>query len=189
MSDLFQTREKIEKGAEWRGELNVSLDDEMQTLQCRQLRDPEFWEVMSQIDTDELEALQADLPEEKMEELADLRERDEDLDPEEEERLQELQAEIEEEDIDLFDVISQETYKGIKQAAVYGVEPDQEDIQYALAEHAGEINDMYGGTSSDEARQWVNDHVIKPMFERSTDFVSFSVGVKVLTETIGDTKN
>lgn len=188
MSDLFETREKVEKGAEWRGDITVSIDGETQTLTCRQLRDPEFWEVMSQVDTDELEELQADLPEDKMDELRDLREQDE-LTDEEESRLEALQEEIEEEDIDLFDVISKETYNGIKQAAIYGVEPDQADIQYALTEHVEEINEKYGRTSSDEARQYVNDHVIEPMFERSTDFVSFSVGVKVITETIGDTKN
>jgi hypothetical protein len=190
MSDLFETRQKVEEGANWRGDITISVDGDTQTLSCRQLRDPEFWEVMSDIDTDELEDLQGDLPEDKMSELRDLREKDEgELDEAEQERLESLQDEIEEEDIDLFDTISRETYAGINTAAIYGTEPDQSDIQYALAEHADEINEKYGGTSSEEARQWVNDHVIKPMFERSTNFVSFSVGIKVLTETIGDTKN
>lgn len=188
MSDLFETRQKVEEGAEWRGDITVSVDGETQDLTVRQLRDPEFWNVMSAVDTDELENLQADLPEGKMEELRDLRERD-NLDDEEATRLANLQEEIEEEEINLFDTISRETYEGIKQAAKYGVEPDSSDIQYALAEHADKINDLYGGTSSDEAKQYVNDHIIDPMFERSTNFVSFSVGVKVLTETIGETKN
>lgn len=188
MSDLFETRQKVEEGAEWRGDITVSVDGETQELTVRQLNDPEFWEVMSQVDTDELEELQADLPEEKMEELDDLRSADE-LDADEEQRLEELQEEIEEEDFDLFDTISLDTYRGIQKAAIFGVEPDEQDVRYALAEHTEEINEKYGGTSSDEAREYVNDHIVKPMFENSTDFVSFSVGVKVLTETIGDTKN
>lgn len=188
MSDLFEVRQKVEEGAEWRGDITVVIDGDQRNLTVRQLRDPEFWEVMSQVDTDELESLQADLPEDKMEELRDLRESD-DLDEDEEERLEELQDEIENQDINLFDKISRETYEGIKQAAKYGIEPDKSDVQRALGEFTEEIREKYGGSSSDEAREYLNDHHIAPMMERSTDFVSFSVGVKVLTETIGDTGN
>jgi len=188
MSDLFDVRQKVEEGAEWRGDITVAIDGEQKNLTVRQLRDPEFWEVMSQVDTDELEELQADLPEDKMEELRELRDSD-DLTDEEADRLEALQNEIEEEDSNLFEKISKETYDGIKQAAVYGVEPDGEDIQQALAEYTEQIREKYGGSSSDEARQFINDHHISPMMERSTDFVSFSVGIKVLTETIGDTGN
>lgn len=188
MSDLFDVRQKVEEGAEWRGDITVAIDGEQKNLTVRQLRDPEFWEVMSQVDTDELEELQSELPEDKMEELRDLRESD-DLSDEEADRLEELQNEIEQEDINLFERISKETYEGLKQAAVYGVEPDGEDIQQALTQFTEEIREKYGGSSSEEARQYVNDHHIEPMMERSTDFVSFSVGIKVLTETIGDTGN
>ena len=188
MSDLFEAREKTEKGAEWRGSINVDIDGEAHELTVRQLRDPEQWEVMQDIDLDELEELQQTLPEEKMEELQDLQEAD-NLDDEEERRLENLQAEIEEEDIDLFSTLSFDTYEGLKTAAQYGVEPDQADIRQALAGHTEEVQEKYGGTSNEDAKQYVNDHVIKPMIERSTDFTSFAIGVKVLGETLGDTKN
>lgn len=188
MSDLFGVRQKVEQGAKWRGTITVSIDGEQQELTVRQLRDPEFWEVMADIDTDELEALQDSLPEDKMEEFRELREADE-LDEEEQERLEALQTQIEEEEVDLFDVVSLDTYNGIQQAAIYGVEPDQEDIQRALTRHTEEIREKYGGSSSEEAQQYINDHQIRPMFNEATDFVSFAVGIKVLTETIGDTGN
>lgn len=188
MSDLFEAREKTEKGAEWRGTINVDIDGETHELTVRQLVDPEFWEVMTYIDTDELAELQADLPEEKMDEFQDLQTKDS-LTDEEEQRLEELTEEVEEEDIDLFDALSYETYKGIKLAAEYGVEPDEEDIRTALTQHTAEISDQYGGTSNDEARQYVNDHVIKPMIENSTDFTSFAIGVRALGETLGDEGN
>lgn len=188
MSDLFEARAKTEQGAEWRGNINVSINGDQHDLTVRQLRDPEQWEVMAKVDTDELESLQSELPEEQMEEYRDLSEKD-NLNDDEEERLEELQAEVEESDINLFDTLSFETYKGLKQAAKYGVEPDEEDVRTALTEHTDAIAENYGGTSHDEAEQYVNDNVIEPMIENSTDFTSFAIGVKVLGETLGDTKN
>jgi len=189
MSDLFEARRKTEDAANWRGSINVSIDgDGTDNLTVRQLYDPEFWEVMSQIDTDELEELQADLPEDKMERFRELQNADE-LSDEEDKELSELQNEVEEEDINIFEVLSYETYQGIKTAAKYGVVPDESDIQMALTEHTADIADQYGGTSHDAAEQYVNDHVVTPMIEESTNLASFAIGVKALGETLGDSGN
>lgn len=188
MSDLFEVREKVEKGAKWRGTINVEIDGEVKELTVRQLRDPEFWEVMSMVDTDELENLQADLPEDVQEEMRELQHAD-DLDEDDEERLEELQSEIENSGINMFDAISEETFNGVKLCAKYGVEPDDSDIRDALTRFTDDINDKYGGTSHDEARQYVNDQVIEPMIEQSTDFTSFAIGVRVLSETLEDEGN
>lgn len=188
MSDLFELREKVEDGANWRGSINVEIDDTVKTLTVRQLRDPEFWEVMSKIDTDELEGLQDDIPDDVSEELRKLQESDE-LDDAEEERLEELQERIEADGVNMFDKISRETFEGIKQCAKYGVEPDEEDVRHVLTTQPGDIEEQYGGTGNDEARQFVNDHVIEPMVEQSTDFTSFAVGIRVLSETLEDEGN
>lgn len=188
MSDLFESRQKVEDAADWRGEITVSIDGDQQELCIRQLRDPEFWEVMSLIDTDELQELQESLPEDKMEEFSDLRDAD-DLDEAEEERLDALQEELESQDADMFDIISTSTFEGIRKAAKYGVEPDEGDKRTALIEHGEEIEEMYGRTTHDEAEQFVNNNVIGPMIDNSTDFTSFAIGIKCLTETMGDTGN
>lgn len=188
MSDLFEAREKVEKGASWRGSINVNIDDTNQNLSVRQLRDPEQWEIMQQIDTDELDSLQDDLPEDKMDELHDLQEADT-LSEDDEDRLEKLQTELEGEDINIFEKLSYETYNGLKQAAKYGTEPDEEDIRYALTNKTDDIEDTYGSVNRDNAKQYINDDVINPMIERSTNFASFAIGIKVLGETLGDTKN
>lgn len=188
MSDVFEARQKTEQGASWRGTINVDISGDTHELTVRQLVDPEFWEVMTYVDTDELKALQSDLPEEKMEELQDLQTK-ENLTEEEKERLETLTEQVEEGDLNLFDALSYETYKGLKLAAEYGVEPDEEDIRYALSNHTNEIQEQYGGTSHDEAKEYVNDHVIKPMIEDSTDFTSFAIGVRALGQTLGDEGN
>jgi hypothetical protein len=188
MSDLFDVRKKVEEGASWRGSITVTLDGEQQELTVRQLRDPEFWDVMADIDTDELESLQSDLPEEEMEEFRELQQTD-NLDDEQEGRLDELQQKIEDEDIDLFEALSRDTYEGIKQAAKYGIEPDDDDVHEALVNHTNQIEEQYGETSDEAARQFINEQVIDPMIERSTDFASFAIGVKVFGATLDDTGN
>lgn len=188
MSDLFEVREKVEKGAEWRGTIQVEIDGDVKELTVRQLRDPEFWEVMSQIDTDEIEAFQNELPEEVTEELRNLQQKD-NLTDEEEERLEELQNDIDSDGLNMFETLSEKTFQGIKQCAKYGVEPDGEDIKESLTRHTQEIEEKYGGTSQDDAREFINDHVIAPMVERSTDFTSFAIGVRVLGETLEDEGN
>lgn len=189
MSDLFQVRQKVEEGANWRGDITIAMDGEQKTLTVRQLRDPEYWEVMSLVNTDEIEELQDNLPEDKMERLKELRDKDEDLTDEEEEVLQNLQNEIEEEDVNMFDIISYETFQGIQQAAKYGTEADPQDVQRVLTEHGGEIAERYGAASDENARKWANDHIIAPMIDRCTNFTSFTIGVKVLAESIGDEGN
>lgn len=188
MSDLFETREKVEKNTDWRTEITVMMDGEEQELSIRQLVDPEFWEVMANIDTDELQALQEELPSDKMDELRSLQEQDT-LTDDERTRMENLQDEIEQEDVNLFDIISYDTYLGIQQAAIYGVEPDPEDVQYALRNFTDDIDEMYGATSMEQAKEYINDHHVKPMIKNATDFLSFSIGVRVLTETIGDEEN
>jgi len=188
MSDLFETRAKTEKGIEWRGSINVDMDGDTHELTVRQLTDPEQWEVMSLVDLDELDELQSQLPDDKMDELRELQSADT-LSDDDEDRLETLQAEIEDEDIDLFDALSFDTYKGLKEAAKYGVEPDDEDVRVALSEHTGKIREQYGDSSNESATQYINDQVITPMIEESTDFTSFAIGIKVLGETLGDTKN
>lgn len=188
MSDLFETRRKVEEGADWRGKIEVAIDDDTHELTVRQLYDPELWEVMSKVDTDEIEELQDQLPEEKMEEFETLKEKDS-LTDAESERLEELQTEVEDSDLNLFDVLSMETYDGLKTAAKYGVEPDEQDIQRALTENAAEISEMYGATNRENATKYVNDHIIATMIEESTNFTSFTIGVSVLGEALGDEGN
>jgi len=188
MSDLFETREKTEKGAEWRGEINVEVDGDVQELTVRQLVDPEFWEVMSKIDMDELDELDADLPEDTMEEYRELQEKSE-LTEEDEERLNELTEEIDSDELDMFETLSWETYDGIRTAAEYGVEPDGEDLRHALRSFPDEIRDKYGGTSEEDARQYINDHVIPEMLADSVDFTSFAIGIRVLSATLDEKGN
>lgn len=187
MSDLFETRKKVEEGAKWRGTITIKLDGEQQELTVRQLRDPEFWDVMTSISMDEIEALQVDLPDDEMEEFRELQDSD-DLDDEEQARLEELQAKVEE-DVDVFDTLSYETYEGIKQAGKYGVVPDEGDIQTALSRHTSEIEEEYGDMSNESARQYVQDYVVDPMVEESTDLASVAIGIKALGETLGESGN
>jgi len=186
MSDLFEARSKIEEGASWRGEINVHIEDEKKELSVRQLRDPEFWEVMELIDREALRSLKGELDEEKMEEYQELRD-SEDLDDDESERLEELQEELEDESTDIFGRLDYDTFEGVRQAAKYGVVPDEADKREALIEKGDYIEEHYGyePTSSEDTEEYLNDEIAR-MMDRSTKFVSFTIGIQVLRETMGD---
>ena len=184
MSDLFDVREKTEKGKEWRGEITVPMDGESKTLTVRQLVDTEFWEVGSYIDFDELQNLEdvEDLDEEKVDELRELSEQD-DLTDGEEERMAELEQELDTE-FNIFDAISMDTFLGIKKTAKYCVEPDENDIVNVMNNHAAEIEADYGLADHENAREYVNENVIAPMIDDSTDLTSFMIGMKALEATL-----
>lgn len=188
MSDLFKTRKKVEEGAEWRGTIDVEIEGDSMELSVRQMYDPEFWEVMSLVDTDELEDLQAELPDEKMEEFQELRDKD-DLSEKEEKKLSNLQEELENEEVNMFDTLSDDTFEGIRRAAKYGWVPDEHDAREALTQYGQEIQDEYGQATTEEATDWLQENYIEPTVDRATGFASFAIGIKVLTETIGDTGN
>jgi hypothetical protein len=184
MSDLSVAKQKLKAGADWRGTITVDIGGESVELTVRQLRDPEFEEVMGMISRDELTELREQYPADKMEELRELRHADA-LDPDEQDRKDELESEMEDVDVNIFDILSQETFSGIRLAAIYGVEPDDEDKQEAFKNRAHEIEREYGikvetvddvtAALQDEWEQHIRD---------ATNFTSFQIGMKVLTETV-----
>lgn len=189
MSGLSKAKAKLKEGAEWRGNITVDIDGESVELCVRQLRDPEFESVMALLEREELEELRNQYPDDIREELDELREKDE-LTEGEEERRSELQAEMEDTDVDVFSVLSDDTFEAVRQAAVYGVEPDEEDMREAMQERAHEIEKEYGIQVSkpEDTREALQDEWEEHIYN-ATDFVSFEVGMLVLTETVGDEKN
>jgi len=175
MSDLYQARNKVEQAANWRGSITVDMGGESTELTVRQLRDPEFFKVMSDIDMDEVRALQDDIPDDVMEEYKEL-DPDEDAD-----RIEELEDQIN--DASLFEVLSESTFNGIMQAAKYGVEPDSDDVAYAQQQQAQELAQEYGTPVTEaNARDHIQENVINPMIEDSTNFESFAIGMEVITQ-------
>lgn len=184
MSDLSVAKQKLKEGADWRGTITVEIGGESVELTVRQLRDPEFEEVMGYIDRDELTELREQYPADKMEELRELRNAD-DLDPDDEQRKDELESEMEDVDVDIFKVLSQSTFNGIRQAAIYGVEPDDDDKQEAFKNRAHEIEREYGTKveTVDDVTEALQDEWEESVMN-ATNFTSFQIGMKVLTETV-----
>lgn len=189
MSDLFKVKQKTKEGIEWRGQINVTIDDEEHELTIRQLRDPEFEEVMDKIDRDELQDLRDRMPSDLMEEHEELQ-RAEDLDDEERERLEELEEQLEEESPNIFDVLSTSTFDGIRLCAKYAIEPDEEDLREAFMDRASEIEQQYGVrvNEPEDIRPALQDD-IDYMIDNATGFTSFTIGIQCLVETAGDEGN
>lgn len=185
MSDLNAVREKVAEGAEWRGTIRVNIADTEMELTVRQLKDPEFFEVMSMVDREELQQLRESLPEDEMDEYRELQ-RAEELTDEERERFNELESELEENSVSMFEVLSEETFEGIRRCAKYAVEPDRQDLEQAFRERAAEIEREYGVKVSepDDVRVALQDD-IESMIDNATDFTSFTIGIQALVQTVG----
>ena len=193
MSDFFEVREKTVEGAQWRGSISLTHETEEgiqveRQLTVRQLRDPEFFKVMKMIDRDELNELQDNMPKDLMNEYNELQDQEE-LDEEEVERLSELEDEIEAEAPNMFEVLSEETFNGIRKAGEYGVEPDPEDLRKILYEYADEVEEAYDVEPKSDADDCVynyfKEYLLPDMLDKSTDFQSFVIGMEVLVETMG----
>jgi len=189
MSGLATAKKKLKEGADWRGYITVDIDDEPVELCVRQLRDPELEEIMGLLEREELDELRDQYPDDVRDELDDLRDKDE-LTDEEEERRSELQAQMEEVDVDVFSVLSDDTFEAVRKAAVYGVEPDEDDMAEAMRERAHEIEREYGiqVKQPEDTREALQDEWEAHIYN-ATEFVSFEVGMMVLTETVGDEGN
>lgn len=199
MSDLLQTKEKTKTGADWRGSIRVNMDGDEQELTVRQLNDPEYLQVMSLIDRDELDEYREALPDDVMDEYAELEEKDS-LTDEESERFEELTEELEEEGINILDYLSMDTFNGIRLCAKYVVEPDADDLGTLFRDHdfVTSVENEYGISvnepsdlrmpQSDE-QDPVQDKIIDEMIDEATGMISFRIGIRGLAETVGDEGN
>lgn len=191
MSDLLDVKQKVQEGIEWRGTIQVQLDDEEEhELSIRQLRDPELREVLDLIDRDELEELSGDLPEDEIEEMRELQRRDAELSEDEQERLEELRDHLEEEAGDVLDVLSEETFTGIRRCAKHAIEPDGEDLEEAFKNRASAIEREYGYQVKhpEDVKPALQDE-IDEMVDDATNFASINLGIQCLLETVGEEGN
>ena len=191
MSDLNKLTQKTKEGVDWRGEITVQDDDTELTLTVRNLTSPEIEEVFRLISRDELEQLREELPREKMEERTELLEMEEDeRTDEDEERLEELTEELQGAHMKMFEVLSEDTFNGIRLAAKKGVVPDEEDMNHALKNRAYEIEEETGRqvTTPDDTFDFLKDE-LKQSIENHTRFIGFQIGMKVLQETGADKGN
>lgn len=185
MSDMHKLRQKVTEGIEWEGTVTVELDDDEIELTVRQLRDGEFFKVLSMIDRDELRSLQDQVPTEIRDEYRELQEQDE-LDESERERLEELQRELRDEMGVIFDEISEDTFEGIRQAGKYAVVPDDEDLRRAFTERAREIEQEYGiDVKQPEDVRDVLERELEDYIDNATNFLSFIIGLSALERSIG----
>lgn len=192
MSDFHRVKQKTQEGADWRGTISVEMDGEMMELQIRHLKSPEFEEIMRLINRDELKELRDLVPSDVREEYNELQEKEEDLTEKEEERLRELQEEMDEAmgGKMIFDVLSSDTFEGIRRCGIYCVEPDEEDLQREFRERAGEIEEEYGipVRVPEDVYPAVKDD-LEDMVRNSTNFIGLTIGLQALMETVDDEGN
>jgi hypothetical protein len=196
MSEYFKSREKLIQGNNWRGTIDVEIDDESYEWTVRQISDDEYFDVISDIDRDSLSQFRDDIDEDKLEEFRELRDRD-DLDDDEQERHDELREELE--DTDILDRIDDDTFNAIRRAGMYGVVPSEDEVNHVMSltfeeqdrlfsEHKDKVPEIvHDGNVRIQSRD-VGEKVvkedIKERLRNATDFLSFEVGMQVLKKTM-----
>lgn len=190
MSDAGALKQKVRQGREWRGNIRVSMDGEEHELVIRQLVDPEIEEVMDLIDRDELQQLRDELPDDLLEDMRELQDKDEELTDKEEEELAELQEQLEDESVDMFDIFSADTMKGFRLAGKYAVEPDDGDLRQMFKARASEVEAEYGikvQEPEDVYDAWMDE--MHDVIENSIKFVGFNIGLQALMATVDEEGN
>lgn len=192
MSDFDRVREKLMRGADWRGTIQVTIDGEEHELTIKPLTEEDFWEIKGSINQDEIDELRENLPEEKLTEYRELQGQDE-LTDEESERLEELETFLKEEAPDPTEVLSIETFRAIKLAAKKAVVPSEEDKRAAFAERAAEIEEEHGVAvrqpeDVEEPLKKEAEEMIE-MASVRTGFAAFTIGMQALFESVGDEGN
>lgn len=189
MSGIHELAKKTKEGTDWRGTITVEEDGDEIELTVRNLTSPEIEDVFRLIDREELETLEDELPTEQMDERRELLEMDEDERTDaEQERLDELTDELEGTTMKLFDILSKETFNGIRLAAKKGVVPSQEEMREAVKERAHEIEQETGRQVAvpEDTFDFLKDE-LQWSIENNSKFIGFQIGMKVLRET-GETK-
>lgn len=198
MSDYFDSRKKLVQGNEWRGTITVNIDDNEYEWTARQLKDDEYFDVINDIDRESIQQFRDEVDEDKLEEFRELQDKDERTD-EEEERYEELRDEIE--DSNILDRIDDETFNAVRRAGMYGVVPSDDDLDEVMNMTFDRQTDIFKGIvdkvpeiydedsrkvviqSRDDARKAVKEDM-KERLRNATNFVSFEVGMQVLSVTM-----
>ena len=190
MSGFNKLREKAAKGQEWRGDITVGSGDDALDLKIRQLNDPEYYEVMSGINHDELEELGDMMPEDDLERFRELDDMD-DRTEEQEAEMQLLEEDLNRQSAQIFKIMSKETFEAIRTAAKYGVVPSEDDVREMMMDDSWvkDKEDMgYDVSHYDGAYEALNDET--PMIiDGQTDLESFEIGMEVIYETVGGEGN
>lgn len=178
MSDYFATRQKVTAGIEWRGEVSFDYEGETYTWKARQLTDPEFFEILGQLNRDKLEELQDDVDESKMERYRELLDVD-DLTEDEKAELERLKQEINEEE-NFLDKIDDDTFEALRQCAKYACEPDKEDIDYAWSNRHElfDLGENEAVTKSSIQKKLKED--MKETIDDMQNFTSLELGLRCL---------
>lgn len=187
MTDYFESRKKLVQGENWRGEITVTVDGDEYSWTSRQLNDEEFFEVISDIDRDAIGEYRDEIDQDKLQEYRELQDV-EDPDEDEQERLEELRNELEDESTDILDAIDEDTFNALQRAGIYGAVPSEEDVSYLINNFSlAEVNDQFDTDLEKLDRDTAYDVLkedIKERLRNATRFVSFEVGLQILSNTL-----
>lgn len=198
MSDLFDVHKKVQQGDQWRGTVEVNIEDEPLEVQIRSLYTRDEWpRVKDMMDFESLqETLQelqdefSDLDEETRERFKELREIDDRSEAEQAE-FEELSDELEVYQRAIFELVSENNVKALYEAARCAIVPDSEDVDMVMEMSFKEQEEMFDDRAQTrgEARELLKETLVEDIVSKDTSFAAFSIGLEAFFETLGGQGN
>lgn len=203
MSDWAKVRRTAIEGVKNRKTVEVEYEGETVEFTVRQLLDPEYFDVMSDINLEHLMDLQGDITQDEAERMLELIEIDDRTD-EEESELEDLKAKAGDVNESFFDVVDDDTYQALRRCAMYVIVPDHEDViemfqdgqfvSYVEEEYGVEVKrpeDLYDPEKDIDPDKWagpMKDEMRKTL-NRMGRMQSFNIGLEVFMSTLEDMGN
>jgi hypothetical protein len=150
MSDWHELKSSIQQGDEWRGSCNVPIGDGTVEIKHRKLLESERQdEILPRLDMGAISQHNEHEKTDAEETIEELQPKDE-LTEEEEQRLAQAQQELAEQKSDLIDSIGEETFQAVREAAIMGVVPDEEDVNEVINESPTESAERFRPINDDD---------------------------------------
>ena len=187
---FVRAKQKISDKTGWRGDVNVSLDDETVTFKHRLMNEGEFLNVkkelnLSELQSDENENLGQTDAQQRLLEL----QQKEDLSEEEERELEELSQQVAGQTDRIERMLGDDGYDLLMTMGVKCIEPSDEDVQYVYDANPDEARELMGvdtlpnPLTKDVVREQLTEELRNIITDQPYP-IKINVGMQALSETI-----
>jgi len=186
-----RANEKIDRGVDWRGTVEIELGDETVEYTHRLLNESETMRVRQALDTEAAASVDDEAVDaEKRERLAELQQREE-LDEDEKEELREIVADLAGDDEALQDALGEDGLYLLMEMGQNTIEPSDEYVEWVLdqppsdqAEILGVDEDELGGfTPTDRVRTELR-RTLRDKIDGQPFPIKIQIGMSAFAETM-----
>lgn len=187
---FVRAKQKISDKTGWRGDVNVSLDDEMVTFKHRLMNEGEFLNVKKELNLSELQSEENENlgQTDAQQRLLELQQKEE-LSEAEERELEELSQQVAGQTDRIERMLGDDGYNLLMEMGVKCIEPSDEDVEYVYNANPDEARELMGVDTLPNplTKDVVRERLTEELRNIITDQpypIKINVGMQALSETI-----